>query len=42
VTPVYKIEINDGKGSATLTTGHPSIDKFGSKFRQQMAVAQSV
>jgi hypothetical protein len=39
---VYKTEINDRGGSAAMTTRHPSNHKFGTKFRRQLAVAQSV
>jgi hypothetical protein len=42
VAPVYKTEINDHGGSAALTTRHPSIHKFGTKFRRTVAVTQSV
>jgi hypothetical protein len=37
--PVWKTEINDRRGSAALTTRHPSIHKVGAKFRQEVAVA---
>jgi hypothetical protein len=40
--PVYKTEINDRGGSAALATRHPSTHKSCSKFRQQVAVDQSV
>jgi hypothetical protein len=40
--PVQKTEINDRGESVALTTRHPSIRKVGTKFRRQVAVAQSV
>jgi hypothetical protein len=42
VALVYKTEINDHKGSAALTTQHPSSTKFGTKYRRQVTVAHSV
>jgi hypothetical protein len=40
--PVYKTVIIDRGGSAALTMRRPSITKVGTKFRQQVAVDQSV
>jgi hypothetical protein len=38
--PVKKTEINGCRGSAALTTRHPSLSaKVGTKFRRQVAVA---
>jgi hypothetical protein len=40
--PVKKTEINDREGSAALTTRPLLSTKVDTKFRRQVAVAQSV